>query len=937
VSEDASRSWQRAQVIFADALELPEGEREAYIAEACAEDPELLLEVRSLLEASRGAGVYFDVLADRVAEAAEAQLDELTDPIGRMLGHFEVRALLGEGGMGRVYRAYDARLAREVALKMLPPELAGDADHVTRFRREAQVIASLNHPLIASIYGVEEIEGRIFLVLELVEGPTLADLLAEGPLPPEEAYEVGRQVAEALEAAHDIGIVHRDLKPANVKLGADGSVRVLDFGIAKRSEWRRTPGSYLDASPSTPLDMTTPGSVIGTASYMSPEQARGKPIDQRSDVWSFGALLYELLAGEKAFGGDDRATVLSRVLQSEPDWGKLPDAVPEAVRRLLGRTLEKQVRRRLQAIGEARIVLEDAVAGLAEAGAGPDAAGRSRRGPWLGAWAWGAVAAAGVVVGIVGGSWFGSGGADGAPQRTFRLAVSEDADEPVLSPGGDKIVYTSDEGAWVVFLDDAAPRRLEDTGGGYGYFWSPDGESLGFLRGGAVWRVPVAGGAPRAVATPGELGVFAGTWMEDRRIAVATREGVAAYPETGGLPTLLWRAPETETIPVGGLTPAPGGGVLMVRERTRIWRVRDGEAREVYALTEGSAAGLTFAPPGHVLFLGSFDNPGIWALPVTRAGDARGDPFRVANVAARPSASRSGDLLYFDRRTSLQQRNLVWVDRSGQTIGVVGEPQARVEQIDVSPSGRFAAVAAEEGGRRRIWVHDVETGERFALSPMPDPGQRWPRWAPDERSVTFRYDKDGDLYFGVKSLDPGARPLSLGRGWYPAFARDGRILFVRDGDIYRVDPDRPDSAEVFIGSALSENTPRPSSNGLVAYAASGGGASEIFVTRYEDPTQSWQVSQDGGEDPKWRGDGRELFFTKGDTLLSVSIEVGGGVPRIGRPKQLFAFRPTGPWGRDYDPHPDGSRFLMLRALPRYDIEEVDAIVLVQNWASRFPR
>jgi len=851
---------------------------------------------------------------------------------------YEVRALLGEGGMGRVYRALDSRLDREVALKMLPPELAADARHVARFRREAQVIASLNHPHIATIYGVEEVDGRIFLVLELVEGPTLADRLATGPLDLDEALDVGRQIAEALEAAHDLGIVHRDLKPANVKIGGDGAVRVLDFGIAKRSERTRAPGSYLDASPSTPLEMTAPGSVIGTASYMSPEQARGKPIDQRSDIWSFGALLFELLAGEKAFAGEDRTVVLARILEAQPAWEKLPATVPTSVRRLLRRTLEKQVRRRLQAIGEARIVLEDVAAGSAEAADGADASTRARATSRIGPLAWGVAAVAGVLVGFLGNALIGTGGTGSPPTRTLRLAVSEDADEPVLSPTGDRIVYTSDEGAWVVFLDGTAPRRLEGTAGGYGYFWSPDGEDVAFLREGSAWRAPVAGGPPTAVATPGEPGLFVGTWLEDRTIAVSTRDGVVAYPEMGGRPKTLWDAPEGETSPVSSLSPGPGGGVFMVRERTRIWWAREGESREVYAVSDGTAGGLAFAPPGHLLFFGTGDNRGIWALPINRLGEAEGDPFLVTSVSTRPSASRSGDLVYFDRRTSLQQRNLVWVNRSGQTISVVGEPQARVEQIDVSPSGRFVAVAAEEGGRRRIWVHEVQTGERFALSPMPDPGQRWPRWAPDERRVAFRFDRDGDLYFGVKSLDSGSPPVALGRGWYPAFAPDGKILFVRDGDIYRVDPDAPDSGEVFIGSPLSETTPRPSSNGLVAYGASGGGAGEIRVARYEDPSQSWQVSQDGGEDPKWRGDGRELFFTKGDTLFSVSVDFDdGGVPRIGRPMRLFAFRPTGPWGRDYDPHPDGDRFLMLRALPRFDIEEVDAIVLMQSWAGRFER
>ena len=363
MTDSPNELWAKAQGILAEALELSGQTRETFVVDACQGDAELLEEVRSLISASEAAEGFFDGLAEKVADAAEAQVQESEPLEGRTIGHFEIRRLLGRGGMGEVYLALDQKLGREVALKMLPRALAAHPPSVARFRREARIVASLKHPNVASIHDVEEVGNRIFLVLEFVDGPTLGDLLERGPLSVPESLEIARQIAEALEAAHDRGIVHRDLKPTNVKVSVKGEVRVLDFGIAKAPEPRRAPGAYLDVSPATPIDMTGPGMVLGTAAYMSPEQARGKPIDTRSDVWAFGALLYELLTGKRAFTGEDSTQVVARILEATPDWSALPTETPLSVRALLERCLERNVRRRVQAIGEARIALEDALSG----------------------------------------------------------------------------------------------------------------------------------------------------------------------------------------------------------------------------------------------------------------------------------------------------------------------------------------------------------------------------------------------------------------------------------------------------------------------------------------------------------------------------------------------------------------------------------------------
>jgi serine/threonine protein kinase/dipeptidyl aminopeptidase/acylaminoacyl peptidase len=924
--------WERAQRILGEALEMSEEERQRYVEQECKGDHELLREVRSLLHASREASGFFQGLADVVADAADQESSDASSLVGHVIGHFDVRAAIGRGGMGEVYRAVDQRLGREVALKVLPTELTEEPLHVVRFRREARIIASLRHPNVAAIYGVEEIDDRIFLVLELVEGETLKEKLAAGPLAVREALEIARQVAEGLEAAHDIGVVHRDLKPANVKVDPDGQVRILDFGIAKPPEELRTPGSYLSASPSTPLDVTRPGMVLGTAAYMSPEQARGKPIDQRSDVWSFGALVYELLSGRKAFDGEDLTQIVARILESDPDWEALVPGTPETIEDLLRRCLEKNVRRRLQAIGEARIALEDALSSSETFPRGPRPARRL-------SWGFGAAAATGgLLLGLLSAALVPRDQPEEARSRTLRLAVAEDASFPLLSPTGDRVTFAGDDASWVVFFDGSAPRRLEGTEGGYAFFWSPDGRHLGFVRDGSIWRVPADGGQVSMVGSVGPGGFSSAAWLDDGTILASVGRAIVRYPELGGAPQLVWALPEEDQFAARGLEPGPDGGLFMIRDGRQITLLDHDGISEVYTTDSGALIDLAYAPPNHLLFRRRLADSGIWALPITRSGAAAGRPFLVSPADERPSTSHHGDLAYLDRRTSRQRRNLVWVDRAGEIMDVIGEPQARLEQIDVSPSGRRAAAVAEEDGRRRVWIHDLESGERFALSPMPDPGQRWPRWAFSEDRIAFRYDDaQGGQWIGVKSLEPGVAPIPIGAGVYPSFTTDDRLLFNFSGDIYRTDPRRPADRELFIASPSAETEPRAAANGLVAFLGQTPTGMEVFVTRYDEPNERWQVSEDGGSRPKWRNDGRELYYLSGGALFAVSVEYDGDPPRIGRPTRLFAPVSSGPWSLDYDPSPNGERFLMLRALPRADIEDVDAIVLIQNWAAGFQR
>ena len=461
--------------------------------------------------------------------------------IGQTISHYKITSKLGEGGMGEVYRAEDTTLKREVAIKVLPERFTQDDERLARFQREAQLLASLNHPNIAAIYGLEKADGVRFLVLELVEGETLAERLSKGPLPVEEALEVCRQIAEGLETAHESGVIHRDLKPANVNITPEGKVKVLDFGLAKAIEGE-SPAADLTHSPTRTDQMTNVGMIMGTAGYMSPEQARGQAVDKRTDIWAFGCVLFELLSGRAVHSGSTVSDILARVLERDPDWGSLPRETPDRIRQLLSRCLEKESRRRLRDIGEAVVALEDQLQGRSTETLAPTPKEHTGITPLL--------AAAGAVLMTLAVVWLASPWlwqrtVEG-PLRKLELAVpdlSGQVDPVQISPDGQKILYGGSGRLWIRDLSQLNPREVPQSSDSHFPCWSPDSGSVAFVRDDKLWRVDLESGDHYALAPrPVDLGGGGGSvWLADGRILLVGGEnsGAVEIPERGGNPQTL--------------------------------------------------------------------------------------------------------------------------------------------------------------------------------------------------------------------------------------------------------------------------------------------------------------------------------------------------------------------------------------------------------------
>jgi eukaryotic-like serine/threonine-protein kinase len=889
---------------------------------------------------------------------------------GSRLGTYEVLEPLGSGGMGEVFRARDSRLGRDVAIKALPEAFALDPDRLARFEREARLLASLSDPNIAGIHGLEEVDGRRYLVLECVEGPTLAERLATGPLPLEEALEVCRQIAAGVEAAHESGVVHRDLKPGNVKLTPRGEVKVLDFGLAKGGGATGDgSGPNLSASPTLPYGATLAGVILGTAAYMSPEQARGRLVDRRTDIWSFGCVLFECLTGRPLFEGETVSDLIARILQTEPDWSALPPATPPRVRALLARCLRRDPRERLRDIGDARIELAEVIAGRgADPGAAPAAAGVPVPAPrWRRTLPW-ALAALAFVAAIASALVAGGPRAKPVPIHASLLppAGSEFSSswtnpQPLaVAPDGSLLVFCarSGEGAdrlWVRGTGSPDARPLAGTEDASSPFFSPDGHSIGFFANGKLKRVDVAGGPVITLADANDP--RGGTWGRDGVILfTADSEGpVSRISAEGGAVSAVTALDTTlrETthrypsfLPDGrhflylarrvgagaGEGPAIYAASLDRSRRTRVL----GVASNVIC-----ASGHLLYVRGGILVAQPFD-PGRLATTgpaVPLVDDLRWDERFSRGVFA---ASRNGLLAFMTGRAQTRTQ-LRWLDRNGHGLDRIGEAVDYTYGGSplISPDGGRAAMAVlnPDRGTSDVFVVELATGRRIRVT-VDESDHPGCAWMPDGRQVVVN-DAHGACSLVMRAVGgTGADTVLTRPGWlWPTSATpDGRFVLFSDNrgqggsdllaaPVTGTEPPVP----VAVGPAYEQSGQFSAEGRLVAYSSNESGRPEVYVVTFPGAGGKWQVSQDGGSEPRWGRDGRELFYVdRENRIISVEVLRSPSGFQAGAIRPLFQFHGAGGNWR-YDVSADGSRFLVT--VPPQD-EAAPPVTLMTDWTAR---
>ena len=857
--------------------------------------------------------------------------------IGTRLGTYEVSAYLGAGGMGEVYRARDSKLGRDVAVKILSEALARDRDRLARFDREAKSLAALNHPNIAHVYDSGADGGTSYLVMELVPGDDLSAVIARGPLPIADALAIGRQIVDAIEFAHNAGIIHRDLKPANVKIRPDGTVKVLDFGLAKAVEepGHAEPLRLADSPTFTASAHTMPGAIVGTAAYMSPEQARGTAVDRRSDIWAFGAVLYELLTGQAAFPGDTVADVLSAVVSRDPDWSALPPDVPPAIRELLRGCLLKDRARRIADISTARFVI-DGASNLATPPVAPTTTARR--------WPIG-LAATTVLLAVLslGLLWalMQSRQSESAGLTRYTVTPSE---EQRLAETGAVDATLSPDGSWMVYVSPSANggtqllrRNLDDldavpvpgTEGAAAPVVSPDGRSIAFLANGGIRTVPAAGGPPSTVVAAG--GVPA--WSDDGQLYYG-RGGVTYRVSAQGGEPVAVTTPMSNILQQGHDTLPDGRGLLLTlvsgtpaQAKIGVVGPDGGAAREILTGTMAryvpATGHVVYATASGALLAVPFD---LTRLEVTGPSVPLVDGVAVgANSTAEFAVSRSGALLYLTGIGLTSE--LVWVTRAGVVTPIDPEWTAEFGSPVLSPDGRRVAVAVQGTASKDIWISQLDRGPRLRLT-LDGARNDYPAWTPDGRSVTFASDRVSPSFdLWTKRSDGSGEPvLELDEEWAIAealWSPDGAWFVHRTstnvqgaGDILGRRTDREMKPVPIVATRFTELTPAISPNGRwMAYSSSETGRGEIVVVPFPNAGDSkWPVSADGGSEPLWSRDGRELFYRNSKReLVSVRVETQGsfsaGAPNVLFSERLYVRNAT---RRQYDVAPDGQRFIMIR-------------------------
>jgi Tol biopolymer transport system component len=858
---------------------------------------------------------------------------------GTRLGPYEVLGRLGTGGMGEVFRARDTRLGREVALKLLPDAVAEDPVRLGRLEHEARILASFQHPHVATLFAFEEQDGRRFLAMELVPGETLAERIGRGPLALREALALGRQVAEGLEAAHEKGIVHLDLKPANVKITPDGKAKVLDFGLARSVDRASNP-----LISEMPTETAAPGTISGTAAYMSPEQARGQPVDRRADVWAFGATLYEALTARRAFSGATGSDTLVQVLEHDPDWDVLPEGTPPSVRQLLRRCLEKDVAERLRDVGDARILLDDALETPTVSGAH-----RRRPRPWL---AWGLGALGLFAAGGLGALAGRAGGPPSRPVRRFEIGIQADG-VPSLSPDGKRIAFVARDRLQVRDLDRLEPREVPGSDRAALPFWSPDGSTVAFVAAGVLKRAPAEGGPAKTICTLTPAGVFTGgAWGPAGKIVVglAPAQGLFEVSAEGGEMKPLLK-PEAAKGIFDFHSPRflpDGHTLLLVVHPQSGWRLFvalfDGKDLVRLSPESYSPVGVAcYSGGGFILFDRLEQRPSIHAVPFSPSGRRTiGEPALVAEDAGSPSVSNDGTLLYVQGGTP--RYDLVLVDRAGRVDRVLSPGLGVIRFPRLSPDGKRLLLDASRDGHLEPWVFDLERGTRARLTsgPSVDVAGAWS--ASGDRVAVMsglfsnssvailRADGSGE----VERLPFRADALPEGAEVSPDWSSDGRYVIYRSaGDLYYGDLSDRRGATTFARSPFTESEPRFSPDGrFVAYMSNESGRFEVYVRPFPGGEGKWAVSTNGGALPRWSRRGDELFYVEDHALMAVPVSTRAGF-RAGSPRRLFdgSTFGAGLWSfslliASYDPMPDGRRFVVARRAAGPPA----TLVVVENWA-----
>jgi len=963
-----SERWQQISSIYNAALEREPAGRSAYLREACAGDEWLRQEIESLLAHDEGAAMIDAPVVLAVAKGLSARSG--ASLIGMRVGPYEITAFIGAGGMGEVYRARDTKLGRTVALKVLPELWSNDVERRARFDREARLLASLNHPNIAQLYGTEESAGVAALVMEFVEGQTLEARLTSPAatdvggssfsrtIRQEEALAIGTQLADALDAAHQRGIVHRDLKPSNIKLTPDARVKVLDFGLAKLADSGSSAGD-VTTSPTITAHGTREGVLLGTAGYMSPEQARGQPVDKRADIWAFGCILFEMLVGRPAFARETVSDTIAAVLTGSPDWTALPQEVPASTRRLLRRCLERDPQRRLRDIGDGRHFLTEDAEPVAPVRPHGDLR-------WK--------AATGVLAMAVGallvGRWF-TNRPSSLPSIRLQIDLGPEVVNPlngppaILSPDGTRLVFRVRNSSGRIQLAARMLERDQQTllpgtvDANYPFF-SPDGRAVGFFANGRLKRVSLEGGD--AVDLCGAPAARGGSWGDDDTIVASLDANGPLYriPASGGMPQPITDLKEAVTHRMPQVL--PGARAVLFTANNFVGdfdqatiEIQSLKTHERKTLVRGGYY-ARFVPSGYLLYMrgqtlyaAPFD-PEQWQLGPA-APIVEGVRTRVSAGSAGLFVSQNGTLIYSEGHPLAFRLAWLWAGGRTEPLAARGDDWP----VRFSPEGRRLAVAKTEAGSVDIWVYELERGNWTRLTTSPDI-EGFPVWSPDGAHIAFvngaaeiawmRADGGGDIVQLTKSaIDPANSSISRAKRPF-AFSPNGKwLLFEKDSSHTRTDvwalpienatSDHPDAGTPvpILVSEFNEQAPMISPDGRwLAYQSDETGTDQVYVRPFLRPGGKWPISTGGGSHPVWSND-RKLFFRGPDGLMVVNYSATDPAFESGTPR-LWAAKPG--LSRWFDISPDGQRFVIVEDDPS-DSPSSTQVTFVLNFFDQLRR